>query len=351
LAEIIRTKKDLKSIESGWNELADTDKSPLMNYEWFVSCIEAFYREEDLRIIVIYSQDNITAIAPLISVKINFMKRLEFIGMSYLFEPCSFLYESEDALRLLLKEIIKLKCPLYLQRLPENSTVSRLLKELTRYRGVFIERQTSGSAYVSLNSEWEKYLNSFSPKRRYELRLKRRRAEKLGNVQIRIFCPKPEELDSYLDMAFKIESEGWKGREESALLYNSRLQLFIRQYAALACEQNILRLCFFCINEKAVAMIIGLESKDRFWIIKIGYEEKWKKCSPGMQLTLETIRYAFLNRLESYEFLGSDDSWKKDWTDSRHPNMSLGYFPFSITGVSQLIIDIGQYIVRKVLKK
>ena len=348
MIEIIRNKKDFINIASEWNRLAKTFENPLMRHEWFVSCVEAFYNEEDIRVIVLYSHDNIAAIAPLVLARKNLIKYLELFGISFLFEPCSLLYEDKASLFLLLAEIVKLKLPFYFKRTPANPSISASLKKLTKYRGIFVERTTSSSAYVSVNSNWEEYLNSFSSKRRYEFRLKRRRSEQYGNVQIKIFCPESEELDSYMDLAYQIEAESWKGRKRSALLYNQKLKNFFRIYTELACKEKTLRLCFFYINEKAVAVIIGLEYANRFWVLKIGYNEKWAQCSPGMQLTLETIRYAFSNGLKSYEFLGSDDLWKHDWANKWDSNVSLGFYPFSIPGLSKLTADISKYAFRKI---
>lgn len=348
IIEIIQNKNALNSIASQWNERAKPFKSPLFSYEWFLSCTEAFYREEDIRVVVVRSGDNISAIAPLVIVKRNGIKWLELLGVSFLYEPCGLLYDDEASLFLLLVEIVKLKLPFYFKRTTANPSISAILKKLTKYRGIFVERTAPSSAYVSVNSNWEEYLNSFSSKRRYEFRLKRRRSEQYGNVQIKIFCPKPEELDSYMDLAYQIEAESWKGREGSALLYNQKLKNFFRIYTELACKEKTLRLCFFYINEKAVAVIIGLEYANRFWVLKIGYNEKWAKCSPGMQLTLETIRYAFSNGLKSYEFLGSDDLWKHDWANKWNSNVSLGFYPFSIPGLSKLMADISKYAFRKI---
>src|SRR5439155_13822651 len=115
----------------------------------------------------------------------------------------------------------------------------------------------------------------------------------------------PGELDRLLDEVFRVEAAGWKGREGTALANDSVRGMFYRRYAAAACRQGILRLCFLRIGDRVAAVQLGVESEGRFWLHKIGYDEAFAKCSPGMLLLRDTIRYAASRSLRSYEFLGA----------------------------------------------
>ena len=224
MIEIIQNKDDLKKLASAWERLAKPLETPLMSHDWILSCVESFCEEENLRIIIIYDGSRITAIAPLILVKQNGINRLELIGTSLHYEPCGFLFESEDSLSELLKTIIKMRYPLYLQRISSNTIVPIMFRRLTRCKWVYVERSGSNSLWIPNDSSWEEKYNSFSPKQRYEFRLKRRRAEKVGKVSIKIFCPEPYELNYYLNLAFQIEAKGWKYNKGSALMINKKNQ-------------------------------------------------------------------------------------------------------------------------------
>ena len=347
IIEIIQNKNALNSIASQWNERAKPFKSPLLSYEWFLSCTEAFYREEDIRVVVVRSGDNISAIAPLVIVKRNGIKWLELIGVSFLYEPCGLLYDSEDSLRALLKAILELRYPILLQRVPFNSPVARELSALTKFKGIFVNRATSSSAYISINSDWEAYYTSISSQRRYDYRRKQKRVKKKGEISMEIFYPDPKKLDQHLERSFRIEAAGWKGRKGSALLTNKKLQKFFRIYTELACRDGVLRIFFFNIGRESAGMLIGLEYANRFWVLKLGYDEKWARCSPGIQLTMETIRYAFENRLEAYEFLGSEEPWQNIWPHYCHTYSSLIVYPYSLYGLIGLGWDAQRFIMKK----
>ncbi len=346
--EIVKSRNALDEIAYQWNELVKPFETPLLCYEWFVSCADAFYKDEGLCIIIVRSSGNITAIAPMVIAERNRVKWLEFMGVSFLYEPCGILYDSEYSLRTIWKVIVEMKYPVQLQRVPFDSLVAKELQMLTKFKGIFVNRKSASSAYVPINSDWETFYNSISARRRYDLRRARKRAEKNGNISIKIFCPDLKELDQYLDVAFQIEAAGWKGRKGSALLENKKLQRFFRAYSTLICRDKTLRLCFLYIGDDAVAMQIGLEHGNRFWVLKIGYDEKWAKCSPGVLLTMETVRYAFHNNLKAYEFLGSEEPWLSVWTKHYHDYSSVVFFPKSLYGLFGLCREMSRVVKKKI---
>ena len=136
-----------------------------------------------------------------------------------------------------------------------------------------------------------------------------------------------------------VEANGWKGRSGTALQVDRKLERFFRRYAQLACEAAILRLCFLRIDGKAVAMQLAVETDERFWLFKIGYDETYGRCSPGNLLMRETIRYAAQRGLKSYEFLGKEAPWTELWTQAAHPITALRTYPFNFAGFAALIAD------------
>ena len=95
-------------------------------------------------------------------------------------------------------------------------------------------------------------------------------------------------------------------------------------------------------------MLIGLEYHNRFWVLKMGYDQKYSRCSPGILLINETIRYAFEHGLNSYEFLGSNEPWLRMWAKHNLRNyVSLGLYSPNIHGLAALIGDLKRFSFRK----
>ena len=136
-----------------------------------------------------------------------------------------------------------------------------------------------------------------SARRQSDLRRARRRAQRLGSVSCEVLSPGPGELQPLMDQALDVEAAGWKGRERTALVHDSTRQAFFRRYAAAASSQGILRVCLLRIGDRIAAMQVAVETGGRFWLLKMGYDERFARCSPGSLLLLETIRHAALREL------------------------------------------------------
>ena len=93
--------------------------------------------------------------------------------------------------------------------------------------------------------------------------------------------------------AMRVEAASWKGRGGSAMLTNPRLSGFFLQLAQRLARQGSLRVCFLRLNGAPIAMQIGVVHAGRWWVLKIGYDERWAEHSPGIQLMWDVLRAAF----------------------------------------------------------
>jgi CelD/BcsL family acetyltransferase involved in cellulose biosynthesis len=94
-------------------------------------------------------------------------------------------------------------------------------------------------------------------------------------------------------------------------------------------------------------MQLAVESARGFWLLKIGYREEFARCSPGMLLMAETIRYAASRGLAFYEFLGNADNWTRVWTSDEVPTVTIRAYPFRVRGIAALTVDTFQGVLRR----
>ena len=236
--------------------------------------------------------------------------------------------------------------PLWLGRIPAESSTVSAMTEVWRGRGIVVRRPAAGCPWIALDPRWCEPEPPLEPRRRADLRRAQRNAEKIGPVSCQIVAPAPGELDQLLDDAFRVEAAGWKGREGTALASDTVRGAFYRRYAAAACRQGILRLCFLRIGDRTAAVQLCVESEGRFWLHKIGYDEAFAKCSPGMLLLRDTIRYAARQGLDSYEFLGAPEPWIRPWTDRLRPCVSLRAYPIRARSLATLLRDAVEDVAR-----
>jgi len=342
--EIIRSIRGMEEIEGEWNRLAGTTNNPLLRFDWFHACARTLHGEADFRIATFTRGGRIAAIAPLCRDR-RLEGRLMLLGVSTLGEPSGLLFEDLHALDSLVQGLSGLRQPILFLRVPAETSLAGRFRADGRSRGsMVVERRGGLSAAVPIQGGWTEFLGALPGKRRYDLRRARRRAEEEGTVEIRTICPLSGDVDRYLDTAFRVEASGWKGRRGSSLLHNERLGRFFRLYCSLAATAGHLRLSFLEVDGEAIAMQIGLEYGGRYWVLKIGYDEKWSKCSPGMQLMMETTRSAFENGLAALEFLGSDEEWLRAWPVVHRSYDVVGVYPLNPRGLYCAAMDFGRSI-------
>ena len=93
------------------------------------------------------------------------------------------------------------------------------------------------------------------------------------------------------------------------------------------------------IGGHAAATQIAVECREGFWLLKVGYDETFARCSPGHLLMVETLRYAASRGLRTYEFLGSAEPWTQIWTDRVRPCVSVWAYPANLWGMETFACD------------
>ena len=144
-------------------------------------------------------------------------------------------------------------------------------------------------------------------------------------------------------MRIVLEAAGWKGRTGSALLSDPHRRQFYEKYATIASEKGILRLSFMRIGGEVAATQIAVESGGRFWLLKVGYDEKFARCSPGHLLMVQTLRYAAERGLRTFEFLGSAEPWTQVWTTDVRPCVSVWAYPNNFRGLAAFLWDAARF--------
>jgi len=208
-------------------------------------------------------------------------------------------------------------------------------------RGRALVRSWTGTASPSLplDSTWVNPADHLDSHRRSNLRRARRIAESLGPVTTDILTPRPDEVARLLDEAYTVEAAGWKSREGSPLARDRLLGEFFRRYAAAAAETGELRLCFLRIGGRAAAMKLASVTGNRFWLLAMGFDEEYERCSPGTLLLMDTIQYAARSGLASYEFLGADEPWVRALNPVQRPCVAMRTYPFGFRGAVAFASD------------
>jgi CelD/BcsL family acetyltransferase involved in cellulose biosynthesis len=336
---ILEDATEFAEVAPGWERLEQRASTPMQTALWSRTAAEALYPPGRLKVVVVGDLDEPRGITPLARAGV----RAELIGSAELGEPGDLLFSDKRALGEMARVLAALKLPLLLSRLPGGSSSVDAVRTAHRRRAGVLVRQVPGTPTIPLSPDWTAPEGLLSKRRASDMRRARRRAEAVGAVSFEVLAPTPVELEPLLEEAVEAEAAGWKSRRGSALKADPRRLDFYSRYARGAAERDELRLCFMRIDGRAVAMQLAVEWRRRLWLLKIGYDEDFGRCSPGMLLMLESTRWAASRGLRSVELLGTPAPWTDMWTDQVRPCVTVGVYPVRPRGIAALAADGTRY--------
>lgn len=332
---------DLQRLEPAWRDLSQRCGSALEQFDWVSSCAELMSDAGQLHVAAAFLEDRLIAAAPLAITRLRGVRRQVLLGEEELGEPANVLVSDAAAAGQLADWLINQGTPLVWQRVPADSPIVSALRTASNGRAVVHQRPAPPAPYLTLDATWSTPENHLSSGRRSDYRRARRRAEEQGPLQTEILTPTLADLGPRLHEALAVEGRSWKGSAGTALVCDARRAAFFERLTQSACRQGTLRIALLRLNGQAIAMQLALLHGGRYWILKVGYDPAFAKCSPGVLLMRETIAWAAAQGLSGFEFLGRNEPWIDQWTNERHECVSLRVYPRSLAGLAALAVDAG----------
>lgn len=313
----VQTLFDRPLIESvggaGWDALAGRT-APIGTTAWVRAWLDVHGADHRVRVLTAEQDDSLCAVLPLVQHRPG--SAWEMLGVRQLHEPTDVLGSDPDAVRRLAEELAGQRVPLRLRRLPVDSPLLPELRRAWGRRAVISSTPANGTPTLALDPSWTSPEQHFNSGRRGDFRTARRRADRLGEVITEVLMPAPAEVDALLDELITVESAGWKRAAGTALAVQAGQQAFFRALCRYTSEEGTLRLAFLRIDGRAVAVQLAVEQAGRYSLLKIGYDEEFRRISPGNLLMLETVRWCAERGIAHYDFLGEEEPWTAMWSSS-----------------------------------
>lgn len=284
--------------------------------------------------------EGLAALLPLYRDASSRPHRWRMPGAREVYEPCDALYDSPEAAHRLAQAIAGQSQPVSLDRIPAQSLLVPTLRAAMKGRGLVSVRSALPCPTITLGPAWEHPEDQFNAGRRSDFRRAARKAAAMGAVTYEVHAPDPDTFDRWFDEALDVELHSWKKEAGTAMASDRAKADFFRAFFRAASAAGTFRVAFVRIDGQPAAMQLAIEHAARFWLFKIGYDERFGKCSPGTLLMLHTLRYAASRGLIAYELLGNIEPWISElWTRDHHECVRLRTYPFSIAGLTALAVD------------
>lgn len=214
---------------------------------------------------------------------------------------------------------------------PDGATL-RACKEAAEETGLrVVLRPHLLSPYVDLQYGWNEYQRSLHGHLLRNLRRGRRQLEEIGPLKVEIVSG-GELLDERLDEAFQVEASGWKGRTHTAIQSRPHTHRFYRHMARWAAGHGVLRLYLLRLGNRVLAMCLTLQQHGNCYMLKGGYDEEFKRFSPGNLLTEALIQDCAARGIRRVELSGDAEAYKLNWANASRQYMRLEAFAPTLAG-------------------
>lgn len=191
------------------------------------------------------------------------------------------------------------------------------------------------SPYVDCDLDWNDYWAGLGSTRTLWARRERKLMSEEGTT-FRCLADW-NEVQPLLDRIYDVEASGWKGREGTAIRQSTATLHFYNRCIAQWAREGWLRLFTLSVGEDIVAFQINVLFRGVLFQLKVGYDERYAKLSPGQVLQLQILRWAFARpEVHVYDMLGGGGkagATKRKWATAAEPLYSLTVFRRDLSGL------------------
>jgi len=347
---IINKWEDFTNLKFKWNALlSQSDLNRVyLTHEWFSAWWQSFGKDMKLSALLAFDNKDLIGIAPLIKKKTYFrgwpVTSIEF--MSNNDSPaCGFIYKRgyDNIATLFINYLLgslKNWDIIFLKNIANNKNILHTIESsLKHYCYKYITRPGLRSPYLIINENWDNYFKTLSSKRRKTIRNVTNRIKKLGEIKVK----KIEYLTSLTELE-EITQKGWKFKEGKSFLNKKERRSFFKNLSDIASKNGWLSVWMLYNSKSPIAYEYHLKYNNSSIALLSEFNEDFKKYSPGAYLDYMIVKSYFNNGLEEYDMGGSQDDYKKKWTNNTRDYSTLIVFNKNLSGflcyfLEQFIID------------
>lgn len=324
------------AIAGDWDRLVGRSgvERLFLSHAWLSTWWEAFVADKELQILLLRSADELVGAVPMMRTRDRFYG-LKIDSFQSLYNPhtprCDFITApgwADSVYRTVWSYLCRqTECEMIaLRQVPDKSPTIPTIERLARVDGWLSGQWIAPpSPYIPLSCTYDEVLKRLKGGYRYNLRKRYERLGKLGPVDVEVITEKERVREAMRD-GLRIEAAAWKGERGTAIVSDPAVTEFYIRLAERQAAIKQLRLSFLRVAGKRISFSYILCSDNKLYGVKIGYDPEFHTYSPGNMLLNLILQDACARGVGEYDFLGVDDEWKKDWTESTRGHRWLFLF-------------------------
>jgi len=161
------------------------------------------------------------------------------------------------------------------------------------------------------------------------------------------------DLLSNLDIVVSLHQKRWEqlGGRVSGIFSNKLMLKFLRTITEEFHKNGwVIIFCLF-INGKSIAAGYRFKFNQKIWCYLVGMDPDYKKYTPGLLFTWESLRLCFSQGFREYDFLRGEETYKSFWTDKYRKEYDILIIRPGIKGSLFLFCTSTSKYVKTIFKK
>jgi CelD/BcsL family acetyltransferase involved in cellulose biosynthesis len=315
--QVVSCEADLFRLQEEWESLASLARDPLGRFLLFESACAAWAtvaqpKGYKLHVLVARKEGRVVAILPLVRRRFGPLRVGRWLGPQFE-ESCEILHAPGLDKATLRSVWDAARARFDILHFPVIHPGARLGEFAGTLRHV---RRSARHPLVDcrLWGSWEAYAAGRSPSLRREHRRDLRRIREAGEVTFDAVAEGDYDLGSTLDWIVDRKA-GWIVRSGAQPQLFLQKREFLRHFFGAMHRTGRLVAFELRVDGALVAAQIGLRLKDRLLLEIGGWDEEWRKVSPGLLLDFETLQWAFANGIGIVDFGVGGHAYKYKFAD------------------------------------
>jgi CelD/BcsL family acetyltransferase involved in cellulose biosynthesis len=321
---------EFEALAGEWDALAPADSFPFDLHCWYLAWWRAFGVDQELAICTARRDGVLVGVFPLCQTG-NELKAMANTH-SPLFRP---LAGDEEARSAIVAAAMANGSDLELSGLPEEDASLAPLREGARAgaKTPLVEPSYS-SPTVDTSGDFDAWRELSKPRWGAPLERFRRKMGRDHEAALEI-VEAPRDLETELVDGFRVEASGWKGEAGTAILSDPRTEAFYTEVARVFAAREELRFSRIVLDGETAAFDFTLLHGGRLYLLKTGFDERFRRLAPGLVMRLSVIERCFETGLRSHELLGNESGWKSKFATGSRPYVTLHAYRRNPTGLAR----------------
>jgi CelD/BcsL family acetyltransferase involved in cellulose biosynthesis len=328
--EWIGEEAEFEALAGEWDALLPAEAFPFDLHCWYLAWWRSFGAGEELAVCTARREGELVGAFPLRRAD-GALRALANVH-SPLFRP---LARDPEAMQALVATAIGEACDLELVGLPEGDPAVPALREGA---GTASRRALAEPSYVSptvdTRGDFDAWRKLSKPRWGAPLERFRRKMGRDHEAELRIVEP-PQDLEAELADGFRVEASGWKGEAGTAIVSAPETEVFYTAVAEAFAARGELRFSRIVLDGESAAFDFTLLHAGRLFLLKTGFDERFRRLAPGLVMRLSIIERCFEDGLRSHELLGDESEWKAKFATGGRPYVTLRAYRRNPAGLAR----------------